>query len=140
MIISEQFVKNSIIKWLNKNDWKIISISEEGRHGIDIKAKHNKYSRYYFIEAKGEPGENVKYPGSKRENSFVQVIGQIVLRMKSKSRDYYGIGLPISYSKKVFSRLPWQLSKKLILNVFFVNKNGEIKLIKWNDLKERQTK
>jgi hypothetical protein len=138
MIISEQFVKNTIIGWLNKNNWRIISISEEGKHGVDIKARHTKYARYYFIETKGDPGKNVKYPDSRREVSFIQVLGQIILRIKSKSRDYYAIGLPISYSRKVFNRLPWQLSKKLILNVFLVDKDKKVRLITWKELKKHQ--
>jgi len=137
MTISEQFVKNKIIRWLNDNDYKVLDISEEGKHGVDIRARHRRYGRYYFIETKGDP-KTVKNQASVRENYFVYVLGQIVSRMKSKSRDYYGIGLPISFSKKVFSRIPWVLSYKLHLNVFLVDKSGKIKYITWKGLKKHQ--
>jgi len=135
MVISEQFVKNRIITWLGKNNWRCVEISEEGRHGVDIKAKHNKYPRYYYIETKGEPDKNVKHPSSRMEVNFVYALGQILLRMKTKSRNYYAIGLPKNYSKKVKSRLSSNICKKLNLHIFLVNSEGNIERLTWKNLK-----
>jgi len=111
--ITEDFVKNSIIKWLSSNGWGHFQYGQLHDHGVDIKAKHVKYSRYFFIETKGE--------GKIRqadEFAFIYSLGQIITRMKSggTTRNYYAIGLPEVSAKIAVRRIPWQVAKKHIDN------------------------
>ena len=101
--------------------------------GVDIKAKHQKYSRYFLIEAKGE--------GKIRQTdevAFVYSLGQIITRMQTdkSTRYYYGLALPESSAKIALRRLSWQVAKKLLLYVFIVNKNGNVVQHSWKDLKK----
>ena len=65
---------------------------ETHEQGVDIKVCHNKYSRYFFIETKGE--SSAKSAKSKKETVFVYSLGQIITRMKvGSARYYYGLGL-----------------------------------------------
>src|SRR3989344_3646372 len=106
-IISEDFVKNSIIKWLSANGWGHFQFGDLHERGVDIKAKHHQYSRYFLIEAKGE--------GKIRqadEVAFVYSLGQIITRMKSGgvTRNYYALGLPEVSAKIALRRIPWQVA------------------------------
>lgn len=130
--ISEDFVKNSVIKWLSKNNWGHFEFGGLRDHGVDIKAKKQNYDRYFFIEAKGE--------GSRREmneNYFVYSLGQIITRMTSggTTRNYYGIAVPEVVAKIALRRIPWQVAKKLLLYIFSVDKNGKVKEYSWQDIK-----
>ncbi len=131
--ISEDFVKNSVIKWLSKNNWGHFEFGGLSDHGVDIKAKKQNYDRYFFIEAKGE--------GSRREmneNYFVYSLGQIITRMTSggTTRNYYGIAVPEVVAKIALRRIPWQVAKKLLLYIFSVDKSGKVKEYSWQDVKE----
>lgn len=132
-ILSEDFVKNSVIKWLSANGWGYFQFGGLRDKGVDIKAKHQKYSRYFLIEAKGE--------GKIRqadEVAFVYSLGQIIARMKTdkSTRYYYGLALPESSAKIALRRLPWQIAKKLLLYVFAVDKKGKVIQYSWKNLKE----
>ena len=141
MILTEKFVREKIIDWLSRKGYsRRLQIKGESEHGIDIKVRHNRYPRYYIVEVKGDPDpKKVKHLGSRREVSFIYVLGQIVSRMGYKAKYLYAIGLPESYSNKVFRRLPWQLCKKLRLNALLVNKSGKVKCISWKELKDYQS-
>ena len=133
-ILSEDFVKNSVIKWLSANGWGYFQFGGLRDKGVDIKAKHQKYSRYFFIEAKGE--------GKIRqadEVAFVYSLGQIITRMKAdkSTRYYYGLALPESSAKIALRRLPWQIAKKLLLYVFAVDRKGKVIQYSWKDLKKK---
>lgn len=142
-IISEEFVKRSIIQWLSANDWgKHLKFGGLKDKGVDIKVRHNKYSRYFLIEVKGE-GKG-KYPSSQREVNFNYALGQIVTRMSTKGkRGYkyrykYGLGFPISYKRLVLRRLPYDVCDKLNFNLFFVNSEGKVDFYDWKRLKKEQ--
>lgn len=131
--ISEDFVKNSVIKWLSKNNWGHFEFGGLHDHGVDIKAKKQNYDRYFFIEAKGE--------GSRREmneNYFVYSLGQIITRMTSggTTRNYYGLAVPDIVAKIALRRIPWQVAKKLLLYIFSVDKDGKVKEYSWQDIKK----
>ena len=133
-ILSEDFVKNSVIKWLSANGWGYFQFGGLRDKGVDIKAKHQKYSRYFFIEAKGE--------GKIRqadEVAFVYSLGQIITRMKAdkSTRYYYGLALPESSAKIALRRLPWHVAKKLLLYVFAVDRKGKVIQYSWKDLKKK---
>lgn len=131
--ISEEFVKRSIIKWLSQNEWGTnLEFGGLQDKGVDIKVRHNRYSRYFLIEAKGE--------GKIRqadEVAFVYSLGQIITRMKSggSTRNYYALGLPEVSAKIALRRIPWQVAKKLLLYIFAVDKKGKVTQYSWQDIK-----
>ncbi len=134
--MTEEFVKNSVIKYLSRNEWGTnLHFGTLRERGVDIKVRHNRYSRYFLVECKGEGvglGSN--------EVAFVYSIGQIITRMKSggTTRYYYGLGLPEKSAKIAMRRLPWQVAKKLLLYVFSVTSDGKVKQYTWQDLKSTQ--
>jgi len=134
-LISEKFVKQSIIKWLFRNNWgRNLEVGELRDRGVDIRVRHNDYARYFLIETKGE--------GKIRqadEVAFVYSLGQIITRMKAgRARYYYGLGLPEVSAKIAIRRVPWQVAKKLLLYIFSVDKSGKVKQYSWQDLKKIQ--
>lgn len=137
-LLTEKFVKQSIINWLFRNGWgHNLRVGELRDRGVDIKVRHNKYSRYFLIETKGEG--KIK---QSNEVAFVYSLGQIITRMKSggSTRTYYGLGLPTTSANIAIRRIPWQVAKKLLLYVFSVDKNGKVKLYDWRKLKDYQKK
>lgn len=133
--MTEDYVKNAIIKWLSANGWGHFQFGGLHDHGVDLKAKHNKYSRYYFVETKGEgsiPQAN--------EVAFIYSLGQIITRMKSggTTRNYYALGLPDISAKIAMRRIPWQVAKKLLLYILAVDKLGKVKKFSWQDIKKHQ--
>lgn len=134
--MSEEFVKNSIIRYLSRNEWGTnLQFGALHDHGVDIKVRHNRYSRYFLIECKGQGigrGSN--------EVAFVYSLGQIISRMKcgGLTRYYYGLGLPEKSAKIALRRLPWQVAKKLLLYVFSVTNDGKVIKYTWQDLKKNQ--
>lgn len=134
--MSEDFVKNSIIKYLSRSEWGTnLQFGALHEHGVDIKVRHNRYSRYFLIECKGQG-----IGRGSSEVSFVYSLGQIISRMKSGglTRYYYGLGLPEKSARIALRRLPWQVAKKLLLYVFSVNSNGKVQRYCWQDLKKNQ--
>ncbi len=136
--ISEKFVRRAIIKYLERKGWaRNLREKERSEQGVDIRVRHNKYSRYFLIETKGE--SSAKSAKSMQETNFVYSLGQIITRMKAgKARYYYGLGLPESSAKIAVRRLPWQVAKKLLLYIFSVDKTGKVKQYSWQDLKKVQ--
>jgi len=135
-LLTEKFVKQSIINWLFRNGWgRNLRVGELRDKGVDIKVRHNKYSRYFLIETKGE--------GKIRqadEVAFVYSLGQIITRMKTggSTRYYYALGLPITSAKIAIRRLPWQVAKKLLLHIFSVDRKGKVGLYDWKKIKSIQ--
>lgn len=134
-LINEKFVRRAIRDWLFRNGWGRNCIEKETHEqGVDIKVCHNKYSRYFFIETKGE--SVAKSASSQKETAFVYSLGQIITRMKAgNARYYYGLGLPELSAKIAIRRIPWQVAKKLLLYVFSVDKKGKVKQYSWKNLK-----
>jgi len=137
-IISEKFVRRSIIKYLERKGWaRNLREKETFEAGVDIRVRHNKYARYFLIETKGE--SHSKSARQVSEVAFVYSLGQIITRMKAvRSRYYYGLGLPASSANIAIRRIPWQIAKKLLLYVFSVDKNGKVKLYSWKELQNIQ--
>jgi hypothetical protein len=132
--LDEKFVRKAVIRHLSRKGYhRRLQEKQTDEHGVDIKVQHYRYARYFLVETKGDPSENVKYPGSVRENYFVQVLGQIMIRMTYKAKYKYGIGLPITYKTKVFKRLSKTLLKKFKFSIFLVDKNGKVKEINWKN-------
>lgn len=117
--MKEEFVQNSIVKWLNKNGWLIVKLATTSQRGVDIKAKHNKYGRYYLIETKSS---------SIPEVDFVYSLGQIITRMNNSgtTRYYYALGLSEKAASIALRRIPYQIAKKLLLHIISVNEEGKV--------------
>jgi hypothetical protein len=137
-IITERFVRRSVITFLARKGWdRGLREKETAERGVDIKVRHNKYARYFFIETKGESLS--KSAKSVSEVAFVYSLGQIITRMKvGSARYYYGLGLPESSARIAIRRIPWQVAKKLLLYVFSVNNMGKVIQYSWRDLKKIQ--
>lgn len=137
-VVSERSVRRSIINYLARKGWdRGLREKETAEHGVDIKVRHNRYSRYFFIETKGESSS--KSAKSVREVAFVYSLGQIITRMKTgTTRYYYGIGLPELVARIAIRRIPWQVAKKLLLYIFSVDTRGKVKQYSWKNLKTVQ--
>jgi len=134
--ITEDFVQRAIIKYLSQNEWGTnLQFGGLREKGVDIKVRHNRYSRYFLIECKGE-GSRPQMD----ENYFVYSLGQLITRMNTtgRTRYYYGLGLPLSSAKIALRRLPWQVAKRLLLYVFSVDRKGKVKKYDWQGLKKKQ--
>lgn len=138
--ILEEFVKRAAIKWLTRNEWGTnLEFGDLRDKGIDIKVRHNRYSRYFLIETKGE-GISKSWR-SQNETNFVYGLGQLVTRMNtSGARYYYGLAFPEAMAKIAVRRIPWQIAKKLLLFIFSITKDEKVKQYAWQDLKKIQTK
>jgi len=127
---SEEFVKNSLIKWFSENGWKLKHISGLKGKGVDIKAQ--KGGRYFFVEVKGSRNY---------ENDFVCGLGQIISRMKVVNARYaynYGLALPSKSAKIAVRRLPWKVAQKLTLYIFSVDETGQVRRLSCQDMRKEQ--
>ena len=133
-VISEDFIKNSIIKWLSSNGWGYFRFDELHTHGVDIRARAIKYARYFYIETKGQGRLN-----QSSEVAFVYSLGQIITRMKDtkSTRNYYALGLPEKSGKIALRRLPWQVAKKLHLSILSVSDEGTVTQYTWKEFQSR---
>lgn len=144
-LLSEDFVQRKIIEFLNNQGWSTsLKAKNLKEHGVDIKVRNNKFSRYWLIECKGDASEKAKYPRSHREVHFNLALGQILTRMQSngtrgyKYRYKYGVGYPSSFRDLVVRRIPFDVCDKLNLYIFLVNEQGEVELLDWKLLKNSQ--
>lgn len=135
VIIDEELVKHSIIKYLSCIGWGHFQYGKLHEHGVDIKCKKNNYPRYLSIETKGSSTLR-----QSDEVGFIYSLGQIITRMRDSgsTRNYYGIGLPELSANIALRRLPWQVAKKLLLTVYSVNSSGEVEEYSWVELKKKQ--
>ncbi|MBI4226175.1 DUF3883 domain-containing protein [Candidatus Roizmanbacteria bacterium] len=146
-LLTEKFVQDSIITFLTQNGWsKNIRSKTEKEHGVDIKVRNDKFSRYFLIEVKGDASAKAKYPRSHREVNFNLALGQIITRMQTngvrgyKYRYKYGVGYPISFREIVLRRLSYDVCDKLNLYLFFVNHEGAVEMFDWRGVKAYQGK
>ena len=144
-LLTEDFVKENIIKYLSKNGWNTSLMSKNLKeHGVDIKVRNDKFSRYWLIECKGDASKMAKFPRSHREVNFNLAIGQIITRMKTdgargyKYRYKYGVGYPSSFRDLIIRRVPFDVCDKLNLYIFLVDERGVVEEIDWKTLKKFQ--
>ncbi len=145
-IISEDFVVDSVINYLSK-DWSI-SLQRAGLHeaGVDIKVRNNKVSRYFLIEAKGDPKEKVKSPLGSISSNVNSAIAQVISRMHTdRKRSYkygykYGVAFPVSHRNKVLKSLPYDVMDKLNMTIFLVSNSGEVEKFDYKEVKNLQMK
>jgi hypothetical protein len=141
-IITEDFVQNSLIEYLKTNGWsKSLKSAELWEQGVDIKVRNDKFSRYWLIEAKGDPSIKVKNPSGSKSSSFNSAMGQIITRMhRNGTRSYkygykYGIAFPASFKKMILRKIPFDVMDKLNLYLFFINGNGNVEELDWKKIK-----
>lgn len=146
-LLTENFVQDKIIDYLTNNGWsKCLKSKSLKEHGVDIKVRNNKVSRYWLIECKGDASPTAKYPKSHREVNFNLALGQIINRMQTagtrayKYRYKYGVGYPSSFKEIVLRRLSYDVCDKLNLYVFFVNEVGKVDLYDWRNIRDYQKK
>lgn len=136
MKLTERNVQDAVVKYLSTQGWGHFKYDEIHTKGVDLRAKKVRYDRYLYVEAKGygKKGEN-------NEVNFVYSLGQVITRMKDSgsTRNYFGIALPSTSAKIALRRLPWQIAKKLLLHVFSVGKNGDVRDYSWKELKNEQS-
>lgn len=141
-IVTEDSVQQSVIVHLEKNGLsKSLKSAELWEQGVDIKVCNNKFSRYWLVEAKGDPSAKVKNPSGSMSSSFNSALGQIITRMHTngtrgyKYRYKYGIAFPLSFRKMVVKKIPFDVMDKLNLYIFFVDEFGLVEEIDWKKLK-----
>jgi hypothetical protein len=145
-ILKEDFIQKCLISYLENQGWsKSLQSAELWEHGVDIKVRNNKFSRYWLIEAKGDPSESVKSPGGSRSSSLNSALGQILTRMhRNGKRVYkygykYGIAFPHSFRVMVIKKIPFDVMDKLNLFVFLVDSKGVVEEIDWKTMKKLQS-
>ena len=134
-VISEEFVKRSVIRFLANKGWnKNLDYDDLRAPGVDIKVTNSQYRRTFFIEAKGA---SINRSGA--EVAFIYSLGQIVTRMKSlKARYYFGIALPKRSADIAIRRIPYQLAVGICLHVLSVADDGKVIWYKPADIKKYQ--
>lgn len=144
-LLTEDFVQEKIIDYLQSQGWsKSLKAKGLKEHGVDIKVRNDKFSRYWLIEVKGDASPKAKYPRSHREVNFNLALGQIITRMKSggargyKYRYKYGVGYPQSFRSIAVRRLPYDVCDKLNLYLFFVDEEGNVEVLDWKELRKLQ--
>ena len=135
--MTEDDVKNAVIKWLSSHGWGYFKYDKLHTHGVDVRARKIGYNRYFFIETKGQ-GKN----RSSSEVAFIYSLGQIITRMKDRgsTRNYYGLALPTRSAQIAIRRISWQVAGKLLLHIFSVSADGEVTYYTPSDIKKYQTK
>ncbi len=142
LVITEDFVQKSVIRHLELSGWsKSLTSKELWERGVDIRVRNKNFSRYWLIEAKGDPSIKVKSPSGSMSSSFNSAVGQIITRMhRNGRRGYkygykYGIAFPISFRKMVLRKMPFDVMDKLNLYLFFVDQFGNVEELDWKKLK-----
>ncbi len=136
MILSEDRVINAVVGQLGRMGYRVTKVKSKGEQGVDITAVHTKYSRYFLVEAKGEPTKDTKSAKSGREVRFLQCLGQILTRIQPERRYYYGLAFPTSYRDLVIRRLYSALLKTLHIHLFFVDDKLNVEHLIWSDLEK----
>jgi hypothetical protein len=103
--ISEDAVKNAVLIYLCKNGYRPTDIKTITEHGVDIVVRNQKYGRYFFIEAKGDPTKGVVSQSSGRDVRFLLGLGQLLTRINPDNGYYYGLAYPSSYRELALRRL-----------------------------------
>jgi len=115
---TEEEVKKLTIDWLKRQGWEISGVSPKRgrtttmRRGRKPKAgqpdiKARKGTRYYYVEAKGDPASAGK---------FYNAIGEIVTKMATKAPVEYAIALSPSY-EKFLQLMPVEAQKRTKIRV-----------------------
>jgi hypothetical protein len=117
--LSEDAIKQSIKKYLDKNNW-VVDIAWGRRPGIDIDASRD--GERWIIEVKGQGSRNAM-----RVNYFIAVLGELLQRMDDSS-SRYSIALPdLPQFRNLWRKLPQLAKQKTGITCLFVDPQGNIK-------------
>ena len=122
---SEVFVLNAVRAALERKGFKLHPKRSLHAHGVDITARHPKHRYYLLVECKGYPKGYSE--GAQRDNYFLMILGQILLRMRQKNA-YYAVALPDHpfYRKRSLSP-SFRLAREWLgLWFFLVKQDGSI--------------
>jgi len=147
-IITEPFVQKHVRKFLfdemGYGDIEDLKNTDLHIQGVDIKVKNRQYARYFLVEVKGDPGENVKSRGGSMSSSLNSALGQIITRMKRDGKPgykygyKYGVGFPESFKGLLIHKVPFDIFDKLNMYAFFVSGNGYVEMYDWRRLRDEQ--
>ena len=125
---TESFISRTVRKALERKGFKLHPRRSLHAHGVDITAYHPRNRYYLFVECKGYPKGNSET--AQRDNYFLMVLGQILLRMRQKNA-YYVVALPDHpfYRKRILNP-EFRLAKEWLgLWFFLVKRDGSISWI-----------
>ena len=139
----EPFIQAATVKYLASIGYsQNIKAKKLREHGVDIRVKNNKYSRYWLIECKGGP-RRAKHPNASAISSFWCGLGQILTRIHSKTQptgasgsNKYGIAYPDYFKDKFLKKIHWHVCKQLNLYFFFVDPHGHVEMYDWQRIKQ----
>ncbi|OLD63847.1 MAG: hypothetical protein AUI47_08210 [Acidobacteria bacterium 13_1_40CM_2_68_5] len=134
MALTEDWVRNAVVTKLASMKYRPHAIKSRSEHGVDIKARHERFSRYFLVEVKGEPSDGVKSASAGREVRFLQGLGQLITRIQPERGYYYGLAFPTSYRDTVIRRLRPALLKLLKVHLFFVDDRHRVEHLTWREL------
>ncbi len=122
---SEAFVLDTLREALVRKGFKLYPRRSLHAHGVDITARHPKHRYYLFVECKGYPYGYSEQ--AQRDNYFLMILGQILLRMKQKNA-YYAVALPDHpfYRKRILSPSLRLAREWLGLWFFLVRRDGGV--------------
>ena len=137
-------MQKSVIAYLKKSGWSTsLTNPELWERGVDIKVRNDKFSRYWLIEAKGDPSIKVKSPSGSQSSCINSALGQILTRMhRTGKRGYkygykYGVAFPASFRGMVLRKIPFDVMDKLNLYLFFVDRTGKVEIIDWKEMRDK---
>ena len=137
MPLTEDRVRNAVIAKLASMHYLPRAIRSMSEHGVDIIARHQRYGRYFLVEAKGDPSDAVKSTRAGREVRFLQGLGQLITRIQPERGYYYGLAFPSSYREIVMRRLQPALLKRLKVHLFFVDNRLRVEHLTWRNLPQK---
>ena len=136
MTLTEDKVKNAVVAYLTRKDFKGIKIKTGTEKGPDITAEFVSSHRRMLIEAKGDPSSDYKKPGQGHQAYFLQGLGQLLTRVQARSTyEVYGLAYPSSYRPLFLRRIDPYLLKVLRTELFFVGENREVQRLNWSQFK-----
>ncbi len=132
--LSEDFVKNAVVRWLNEHDYIIRRLRTLSQHGPDIVAKKRRSGNYIIIEAKGEPQTN---PVKMRYPTLLSGLGEILQRVSHERHYRYALAVPGTFNDLLKRKVPWAAAKKLGVEFLLINGRGEVRRVTWGDLRPK---
>ncbi len=130
-VLSEEFVKNAVVQWLNEEDYAIKRLRTLSQHGPDVVAKKRRSNNYFIVEVKGEPPTN---PNKMRYPTFLSGLGEIFQRVKHERHYRYALAVPQTFENLIVRHVPWAAAKKLGLEFLIVDAESNVRRLTWSDL------
>jgi hypothetical protein len=124
--LSEPYVVELMRNALQSYGYKLHAERPMTAHGADIVGRHPRDRHYIFVECKGYPTGDSE--GAQRDNYFLAVLGQILLRMRQENA-YYAIALPDHpfYTKRILRAEMRRARRWLGLWFFLVGRGGVVR-------------